>query len=47
MTRHERLRRLELQHLVDLAARMGGPHGLSAAVVLQEARRILSLPDSD
>jgi hypothetical protein len=45
MTRHERLRRLERQHLVDLAARMGAPHGLSAAVVLQEVRRILSLPD--
>jgi hypothetical protein len=47
MTRHERLRRLERQHLVDLAARMGAPHGLSAAVVLQEVRRILSLPDPD
>jgi hypothetical protein len=47
MTRHARLRRLELQSLVDLATKVGAPYGLSAAVVLAEARRILSLSDAE
>ena len=47
MTPHERIRRLEMQHLVDLAAKLGAPYGLSATVVLQEVRRILCRPDAD
>ena len=47
MTRDARLRRLEMQALVDLAAQVGAPYGLSVETVLAEARRILSMPDPD
>lgn len=46
MTHRERIRRLEMQHLVDLATETGAPYGMSAEVVLQEAR-VLSRPDTE
>lgn len=44
MTRGDRIRRLEWQSLVNLAAKVGEPYGLSVETVLAEMRRILSMP---
>jgi hypothetical protein len=40
-----RLERLEYAHLRRLAAKAGKPYGFSADQVLDEARRVLALPD--
>jgi hypothetical protein len=38
-----RLQRLERQHIQQLAAEAGKPYGLSAADILDEARRLVAL----
>ena len=40
-----RLERLEYAHLRHMAAKAGQPYGYSADQVLDEARRVLALPD--
>jgi hypothetical protein len=40
-----RLERLEYDHLRHLAAKAGQPHGFTADQVLDEARRVLALPN--
>ena len=43
MNHRRRVERLEYQRLLDWAAEAGRPYGLSAADVLEEARRFLAL----
>jgi hypothetical protein len=40
-----RLERLEYENLRRMAAKAGQPYGFSADQVLDEARRVLALPD--
>jgi hypothetical protein len=40
-----RLERLEYAHVRHMAAKAGQPYGYSADQVLDEARRVLALPD--
>ena len=42
-----RLERLEYAHLWRLAANAGKPYGFSADDMLDEARRVLALPDDE
>ena len=42
-----RLERLEYGHIRHLAAKAGQPHGFTADQVLDEARRVLALPEDE
>jgi hypothetical protein len=44
---HRRLRRLEVQHIIDLATAAGAPYGFSAWQVIDEARRFFALPQAE
>jgi hypothetical protein len=48
MSEHRRrLRRLEAQHIIDLATAAGAPYGFTAEQVIAEARRFFALSDDE